>query len=132
MVPKLWLNLLGKGGLSSERLQEPQQGGLGVPEEQEGQEEVDKDGGKESGARGRREGTCSRHIPWTQGLTPPSELGPEQGQKAGSGHGKRAKGQQRRRGGETSAGEERKDTVRGSPRAEVTVGKQPRVPPGSS
>lgn len=40
---------------------EPEQGGLGVPEEQEGQEEVDRDGGKEAGrrmagARGRRAG----------------------------------------------------------------------------
>lgn len=61
MVPKLWLDLLGNGGLSSEELGESEEGGLGVPEKQEGQEEVDREGGKEAGrrvagARGRRDG----------------------------------------------------------------------------
>lgn len=49
-------------------------------------------------ARGRREGAWSRHVPWAHGLTPPRVLGPEQGQKTGSGHGIRAKGRQRGKG----------------------------------
>lgn len=48
VVPKLWLDLLGRGGLSSEGLQEPGQGGLGVPERWTGMAE------KRQGARSQR------------------------------------------------------------------------------
>lgn len=51
MVPKLWLDLLGKGGLSSEGLEGSEWGSLGVLEKQEGQAEVDRGGGKEAGRR---------------------------------------------------------------------------------
>lgn len=54
VVPKFWLDLLGKGGLSSEGLEQPEQGGLGVLEKQEGQEDRDREGGKEGGT-GRQE-----------------------------------------------------------------------------
>ena len=48
MVPKLWLDLLGKGGLSSEGLGEP---GLGVAEKWERREEMDREGRKEAAGR---------------------------------------------------------------------------------
>lgn len=112
MVPKLWLDLLGKRGLSSGGLGESGWGGLGVPEKQEGQE-VERE--VERRQEGERHGAWSRHVPWAHGLTPPRALGPEQGQKTGSGHGKRAKGQQRGEAGVgegTGTGKEREDTIR--------------------
>lgn len=121
MVPKLWLDLLGKGRLSSEGLEGSEWGSLGVLEKQEGQAEVDRGGGKEAGrrmagARGRRDGAWSRHVPWAHGLAPPRVLGPEQGQQTGSGHGKRAKGQQRGKGqGDRRREGKREDTVRDGP-----------------
>ena len=62
---------------------------------------------------GSRERAWSRHVPWAHGLAPPRVLGPEQGQKTGSRHGKRAKG------------------GRDGPRAEGNSGqKSPRPHPG--
>lgn len=130
MVPKLWLDLLGKGGLSSEGLGEPERGDLGVPEKQEGQEEVNREGGKEAGARGKREGAWSTHVPWAQGLAPPRVLGPEQGQKTGSRHGKRAKEQQRGKEGTGTGEERREDTVRDGPGAAGDRGQSPSSHPG--
>lgn len=54
-------------------------------------------GGTRGGGQGRQKGgsgerAWSRHVPWAHGLAPPRVLGPEQGQKTGSRHGKRAKG----------------------------------------
>ena len=59
MVPKLWLDLLGKGGLSSEGLGEP---GLGDAENWEGREEVDREGRKEAAGRGLGPDTYHGHT----------------------------------------------------------------------
>lgn len=53
VVPKLWLDLLGRGTLSSEGLREPEQGGLGVPEKWTGETEGTGGGGQEWQKRGR-------------------------------------------------------------------------------
>ena len=59
MVPKLWLDLLGKGGLSSEGLGEP---GLGVAGKWERREEMDREGRKEAAGRGLGPDTYHGHM----------------------------------------------------------------------
>jgi len=57
---------------------------------------------------GSRERAWSRHVPWAHGLAPPRVLGPEQGQKTGSRHGKRAKGGREETGAQAQGGEREK------------------------
>ena len=88
-------------------------------------------GGQGRQKGGSRERAWSRHVPWAHGLAPPRVLGPEQGQKTGSRHGKRAKGWQRGNRGAGKGRREREDTVRDGPRAEGDSGqKSPRPHPG--
>ena len=99
VVPKLWLDLLGKDGLSSEGLGELEGRGPDSPGEAGGQKRQRGRGGRqEEGQQEPEERGAGQHVPWAQGLTPPRGLGPEQGQETGSGHGKRAKGQQKGKG----------------------------------
>lgn len=96
--------------------------GLGVPEKQGwagagGEEEC----GAEAGRRVQQEPGRDAwlDIPWAHGLTPPRVLGPEQGQKTGSGHGKRARRQQRDQEGNRHGRREKKTQSEVTPGAGV-------------
>lgn len=109
VVPKLWLDLLRKGRLSSEALGEPwswgwesQRSGVGRRMERRNAEQKQEEGNS------RRWGDAWLDIPWAHGHTPPRVLGPEQGQKTGSGHGKRARRQQRSQEGNRHGRREKK------------------------
>lgn len=57
--------------------------------------------GRKKGSQSQRQegvkcGAWQRHLPRARGLTVPRVLGPEQGQKTGSRHGKRAEIEQRK------------------------------------
>ena len=125
MVPKFWLDLLGKRGLSSEGLGEP---GLGAAEKWEGREEVDREGRKE--AVGRRLGPDTYHG-HTASL-PPGCWGRSRARRQEVDTAKELRGGRKETGRGTGTGRrEREDTVRDGPRAEGDSGqKSPRPHPG--
>lgn len=119
MVPKLWLDLLKKGRLSSEALREPDVG-LGVPEKQGwagggGEEECGaKAGRRVAGTRGGR-GAWSDTYHGHMASLPPGWWGRSRArrQEVDTARELRDNRETRR---ETDTGEEReKDTVRGNP-----------------
>lgn len=125
MVPKFWLDLLGKRGLSSEGLGEP---GLGVAEKWEGCEEVDREGRKE--AVGRRLGPDTYHGHMAS--LPPGCWGRSRARRQEVDTAKELRGGREEMGRGTGTGRrEREDTVRDGPRAEGDSGqKSPRPYPG--
>lgn len=123
MVPKLWLDLLGKGGLSSEGLGEP---GLGVAENWEGREEVDREGRKEAAGRGLGPDTYHGHT----ASLPPGCWGRSRARRQEVDTAKELRGSREETGAGTGR-REREDTVRDGPRAEGDSGqKSPRPHPG--
>lgn len=130
VVPKLWLDLLGRGGLSSEGLQQPGQGGwesqrserdrrrwTGMAEKRQGAgwQEL------EVGGRGLGPDTYHGHM----ASLPPGCWGRSRARRQEVDTAKELRGsREEKEGGQVQGRRERKDMVRDSPGAEVTVGRQ--------
>ena len=121
MVPKLWLDLLGKGGLSSEGLGEP---GLGVAEKREGREEVDREGRKEAAGRGLGPDTYHGHM----ALLPPGCWGRSRARRQEVDTAKELRGGREETGAQARGGEREKTRSEMAQGLRVTVGRRAQGP----